>query len=64
MDLGSCFNPETVSRSPKAVMNYANYDMQVIQKYQCKIVGWTFNKFISPSDIHTVNDLQTLRDAL
>ena len=58
------FYPETVSRSPKAVMNYANYDTQVIQKYQCKIVGWTFNKFISPFDIHTVDDLRTLRDAL
>lgn len=64
MDLGSCFNPETVSRSPKAVMNYTNYDTQVIQKYQCKVVGWTFNKFISPFDIHTVDDLRTLRDAL
>jgi hypothetical protein len=45
-------------------MNYANYDTQVIQKYQCKIVGWTFNTFISPFDINTVDDLRTLRDAL
>ena len=58
------FYPETVSRSPKAIMNYVNYDTQVVQKYQCKIVGWTFNKFISPFDIHTVDDLRTLRDAL
>lgn len=45
-------------------MNYANYDTQVIQKYQCKIMGWTFNKLISPFDINTVDDLRTLRDAL
>jgi hypothetical protein len=51
-------------RTPKTMMNYANYDTQVIQKYQCKIVGWTFNKFISPFDINTVDDLWTLRDAL
>jgi hypothetical protein len=58
------FHPETVSRSPKAVMNYVNYDTQVVQKYQCKIVGWTFNKFVSPFDINTVDELRTLRDAL
>ena len=45
-------------------MNYTNYDTQVIQKYQCKIIGWTFNKFISPFDIHTVDNLRTPRDAL
>lgn len=45
-------------------MNYVNYDNQVVQKYQCKIIGWTFNKFISPFDINTVDDLRTLRDAL
>jgi hypothetical protein len=58
------FYPETVSRTPKAVMNYVNYDSQVIQKYQCKIVGWTFNTLISPFDMNTVDDLRTLRDAL
>jgi hypothetical protein len=45
-------------------MNYANYDTQVIQKYQCKIIGWTFNKLVSPFDINTVDELRTLRDAL
>ena len=45
-------------------MNYTNYDTQVIQKYQCKIVGWTFKTFVSPFNINTVDDLQTLRDAL
>lgn len=45
-------------------MNYTNYDTQVIQKYQCKIVGWTFKTFVSPFDINTVDDLRTLRDAL
>ncbi|KAF8798251.1 hypothetical protein BYT27DRAFT_7218520 [Phlegmacium glaucopus] len=55
---------KTASRSLKAIMNYINYDIQVVQKHQCKLVGWTFNKFISPFDIHTIDDLRTLRDAL
>jgi len=35
----------------KAVMNYMNYDMWVIQKFQVKLIGWTYNEFISPFEI-------------
>ena len=46
-------------------MNYTNYDMQVIQKFQVKLIGWTYNKFISPFEIHTIDNIcmlvQTLR---
>ncbi|KAF8815180.1 hypothetical protein BYT27DRAFT_7249426 [Phlegmacium glaucopus] len=55
---------KTASRSLKAIMNYINYDIQVVQKHQCKLVSWTFNKFISPFNIHTIDDLRTLQDAL
>ena len=48
----------------KAVMNYSNYDMRVIQKYQVKLVGWTYNKFVSPFEIHTFDDVHTLVEAL
>ena len=55
---------ETVSRSTNAVMNYPNYEHQIMQKHQVKLVGFTFHEFISPFNINTVNDLQILRDAL
>ena len=45
-------------------MNYNNYDTKVVQKYRVKIIGWTHNKLISPFNIHTVDELRTLRDAL
>ena len=45
-------------------MNYSNYDTKVVQKYRVKIIGWTHNKLISPFNIHTVDELRTLRDAL
>jgi hypothetical protein len=48
----------------KAVMNYTNYDMRVIQKFQVKLIGWTYNKFVSPFEIHTIDDVRTLVEAL
>lgn len=45
-------------------MNYSNYDMQVIQKFQVKLVGWTYNKFLSPFEINTIDDVRTLVQAL
>jgi len=45
-------------------MNYMNYDMWVIQKFQIKLVRWTYNKFISPFEIHTIDDVHTLVQAL
>lgn len=55
---------EYVSSIPDALMNYNNYDTKVVQKYRVKIIGWTHNKLISPFNIHTVDELRTLRDAL
>jgi hypothetical protein len=54
---------ETVTHT-NAVMNYPNYEHQIMQKHQVKLVGFTFHEFISPFDISTVNDLRILRDAL
>ena len=48
----------------KAVMNYSNYDTRVIQKYQVKLIGWTYNTFVSPFGIHTIDDVRTLVEAL
>lgn len=55
---------ETVSQSRQALMNYANYDAKVIDRYQTKLVGWTYREFVSPFDIHTIDDIRLLLEAL
>ena len=56
--------PEMVAQAKKVVMNYDNYDLQVVQKYQVKLVGFPFERIISPAKIYTIGELRTLRDAL
>lgn len=55
---------ETVSQDRGALMNYVNYDMNVVQKYSTELVGWTFTKFVSPYEIHTIDDIRQLLAAL
>jgi hypothetical protein len=45
-------------------MNYANYDTKVIERYQTKLIGWTYHEFKSPFDIHTIDDVRLLLEAL
>ena len=51
---------ETVSRSANTIMNYPNYEHQVMQKYQVKLIGFTFHEFISPFNINTVNEFSVM----
>ena len=62
MYLTLCTGAVTQNRS--AVMNYVNYDTNVIQKYGTELVGWTFSKFVSPYEIHTIDDVRQLLAAL
>ncbi|KAF8798805.1 hypothetical protein BYT27DRAFT_7343194 [Phlegmacium glaucopus] len=55
---------KTAVKSQQAIMNYINYDVQVVQRLKVKLMGWTFHMFVSPQDINAVDDLRTLRDAL
>ncbi|KAF8164199.1 hypothetical protein BJ912DRAFT_1068484 [Pholiota molesta] len=55
---------KTAAQSRQAQMNYANYDTQIIQRHGVKLVGWTFDKVISPNDIYTINDVRILLKAL
>jgi hypothetical protein len=45
-------------------MNYPNYDSKVVDRYQTKLIGWTFHEFKSPFDIHTIDDVRILLEAL
>lgn len=55
---------ETASKVASAAMNYQNYDTQIIQRLGVKLSGWTYHSVMSPYEIHTIDDLRTLRDAL
>lgn len=59
-----CYTIETVSQAKTALMNYVNYDAKVVDWYHTKLVGWTYRDFISPFDIHTVDDIRLLLEAL
>jgi len=45
-------------------MNYCGYDTSVVERYRVKLVGWTYQDFVNPSKIGTINDIRKLRDAL
>jgi hypothetical protein len=45
-------------------MNYTNYEKAIVENHKVKIVGWTYSRLISPSEIGTVDDIRALRDAL
>ena len=55
---------ETATGVPTATMNYANYDTGIILKYKVKLQGWPHHKLVSPYDIHTIDELRNVRDAL
>ncbi|KAG1730790.1 hypothetical protein EDD22DRAFT_960669 [Suillus occidentalis] len=47
------------------VMNYSNYKTSIIETYRVQLVGWPLGiKFVNPSNIGTVGDIQKLQDAL
>lgn len=45
-------------------MNYTNYETAIVERYRVNLVGWTFPRLVSPSEIGTIDDIRTLRDAL
>ncbi|KIJ91094.1 hypothetical protein K443DRAFT_135562 [Laccaria amethystina LaAM-08-1] len=55
---------KTASKLGTAAMNYQNYNTQVIERLGVKLVGWTHNKLVSPYEIHSVDDLRMLHNAL
>lgn len=45
-------------------MNYNNYEVNVVLKYKVRLMGWPHDKFISPYNFNTIDELRDLRDAL
>ena len=46
-------------------MQYVDYEEKIVQRYGIELVGWTFEKFINPSELSTsLSGLQQLLDAI
>ena len=54
-----------ITGDEKALMQYANYEELVIQKYGVELQGWTFEKLVNPSLLSTsLPGLRRLLDAI
>ncbi|KAF8228525.1 hypothetical protein L208DRAFT_1290909 [Tricholoma matsutake] len=46
-------------------MNYVNYEEAIVQHYSIELIGWTYNRFISPSEFSSaLGPLQAMIDAI
>jgi hypothetical protein len=46
-------------------MYYVDYEEKVVQRYSVELVGWTYEKFVNPSELSTsLPGLQRLLDAI
>jgi len=54
-----------ITGDEKALMQYANYEELIIQKYGVELQGWTFEKLVNPSLLSTsLPGLRCLLDAI
>ncbi|PCH43996.1 hypothetical protein WOLCODRAFT_141380 [Wolfiporia cocos MD-104 SS10] len=57
--------PVEITGNQKAVMNYKNYEKDIVCRYSIELIGWTHKKWANPSDLSTsLPPLQKLLDAL
>jgi hypothetical protein len=46
-------------------MNYINYEEAIVQRYSIELVGWTYDKFVNPSEFSlALAPLRRLIDAI
>ena len=46
-------------------MHYKNYEEAIVQCYDIELIGWTYNKFINPSELSTaIEPLHKLLDVI
>ena len=46
-------------------MYYVDYEEKIVQRYGIELVGWTYEKFVNPSELSTsLPGLQQLLDAI
>lgn len=52
-DVSSCPFVVEITGNPNAVMQYVNYEEAIIQWYGIELQGWTYDKFVNPSELST-----------
>jgi hypothetical protein len=46
-------------------MHYVNYEEAIVQRYGIELIGWTYDKFVNPSELSTaIEPLRKLLDAI
>ena len=54
-----------ITGNPKALMHYARYDEEIVQRYGIELQGWTYEKLVNPSTLSSsLPPLKVLHDAL
>ncbi len=54
-----------ITGNKKIVMQYINYERDIVQKYHVKMIGWTHEKWVNVSDLgNSLEPLETLWNAL
>lgn len=54
-----------ITGNPTAMMQYANYEEDIVQRYGIVLQGWTYEKFVNPSELSTaIGPLRGLMDAI
>ncbi|KAJ3514614.1 hypothetical protein NLJ89_g2284 [Agrocybe chaxingu] len=51
-----------ITKNEQATMQYVNYEELIVQRYGVELVGWTYEKFVNPSELST--SLPALRELL
>lgn len=42
-----------ITGNPKAIMQYANYEVDIVQRYGIVLEGWTYENLVNPSELST-----------
>ncbi|KAF8507902.1 hypothetical protein BU17DRAFT_71015 [Hysterangium stoloniferum] len=45
-------------------MNYTNYETTIVQAHGVKLIGFSLNQFVNPSEVTNITDMQQLHNAL
>jgi hypothetical protein len=54
-----------ITGNEKVTMYYVDYEEKIVQRYGIELVGWTYEKFVNPSELSTsLPGLQQLLDAI
>jgi hypothetical protein len=57
--------PVEITGNEKVTMHYVDYEEKIVQRYGIELVGWTYEKFVNPSELsNSLPGLQQLLDAI